>query len=185
MAANNRRAALLGALCLATRFTMAQVGSTFAYTGEDALPVGGRAHWVLSGGLSNSVLMDKEVATWAWLPAIMAEGSYLLLEGERSMNLSVGVAPELFLHPWLMARITLAADMRIGSEAKAMGQKGLGATIGLGYAALGSTFNYQQHVPVARLGVRLDRFRLSYAVNIDGPDAALDHQVAFAVVMEL
>ena len=176
---NSRLTAVLLAFLLQT-VARAQNEPTFAYTGEDAQRSAANVHHVNFGGLANSVLVADEVLLFPYLPALFYETGYLLLPSNRNVNVSLNVAPEVFLSVFFMGRITGTAELVLFNEASTRRERGLGLRIGAGYSALGSTFDYAESTPVLRAGFLIGNIRATYMHSIGG-NAIIDHQLGIAI----
>jgi hypothetical protein len=95
-------------------------------------------------------------------------------------NISLNVAPELFLTTFFMGRITGTAEVVLGNEASNKALRGAGFRFGAGYSALGSTFGFTEATPVVRAGVLFDNIRLTYAYSL-GNRAIIDHQIGVGI----
>lgn len=158
----------------------AQFGSTFAYTGDDALRDASDVHWVHYGGFGNNVLLQDDQLLWPWLPTLFFEQGYLIKPANELANISLSVSPEVFLTAFFMGRVTANAEVVLGNEASNKTLRGLGCRFGVGYSALGSTFGLTESTPVVRAGALFGNIRLTYAYSL-GTQTAIDHQIGVGI----
>lgn len=180
MGARNRRLLLAGSVLCVLTTLRAQNTPTFAYTGDDAMRSAANVHRVNFGGLANSVLVEDNRLLFPYLPALFYETGYMLLPSNRNVNVSLNVAPEIFLSVFFMGRITGTAEVVLFNEASTRHERGLGLRVGVGYSALGSTFDYAESTPVLRAGLLIGNIRTTYMHSIGG-NAIIDHQLGIAI----
>lgn len=180
MAARSERVPLLLAGLILGVVGRAQFGSTFAYTGDDALRDAADVHWVHYGGFSNNVLLVDQALLWPWMPTLFYEQGYLVEPSNEKANISLNVAPELFLTTFFMGRVTGTAEVVLGNEASNRMLRGFGFRFGGGYSVLGSTFGFTESTPVLRAGALFGNVRLTYAYSI-GNRAIIDHQIGVGI----
>lgn len=161
----------------------AQPGTTFAYTGEDAVLDALNTQHAHFGGLTNSVLIIKERQQefiWPWLPAIFFEYNYLLLPRNHTFNVNLGATPEINLYPWFMGRATGLVELSFLAEADNKPGQGFGLRLGGGFSAFGSTFGLTETSPVLRAGFVVDNIRITYMYCTAKP-LYINHQIGVGI----
>ena len=158
----------------------AQQGETFAYTGTDALRNAANVHFLHYGGLANNFILDEQTVVLPYLPSLVYEAGYLVLPGNQMANLCLSAMPEVFFYPWFMARVTGILDATFLNEAQTHEERGVGFRFGVGYSALGSTFNFTESSPVLRAGLLISNIRVTYTYSW-GRQTVIDQQVAIAI----
>lgn len=161
----------------------AQPGSTFAYTGEDAVLDALNTQHAHFGGLTNSVLViqDKDQDfIWPFLPAIFFEYNYLVMPRNHVFNVNLGATPEINFFPWFMGRATVLADLSFLAEADNKPGQGFGVRFGGGFSALGSTFGLNETSPVLRAGFVVDNIRVTYMYSTARP-IYVNHQIGVGI----
>ena len=183
MAASAERFACgLVALVLAGALN-AQPGSTFAYTGEDAVLDALNTQHAHFGGFTNSVLVIKDKQqdyVWPVLPAIFFEYNYLVFPRNHGFNVNLGATPEINLFPWFMGRASVLAELSFLAEADNKPGQGFGLRFGGGFSALGSTFGLTETSPVLRAGFVVDNIRVTYMYST-AKDIYINHQVGVGI----
>lgn len=157
-----------------------QFGNTFAYTGDDALRDAANAHRVNFGGFTNNLLMQDNELFWPWLPSLYYETGYLVKPANEKANISLNVAPEIFLTTLFMGRVTGTAELVLLDEATNKPGRGFGLRVGAGYSAVGSTFEFTEATPIARVGFLIDNVRVTYAYAL-AEGAVIDHQIGVGI----
>ncbi len=180
MGARNKRLLLAGSVLCACSALRAQNTPTFAYTGDDAIQSAANVHHVNFGGFANSVLVEDQKLLFPYLPSLIYETGYLLWPGNRRANVSLNVAPELFVTVFFMGRITGTVEVVLFNEAGTRHERGIGLRLGAGYSALGSTFDFAESTPVLRAGLLIGNIRATYMHSVGG-NAIIDHQVGVAI----
>ena len=183
MAASAERLAWALAAFVIAGAAHAQPGSTFAYTGEDAVLDALDEHHAHFGGFSNSVLTVEYgdgVLVWPWLPALFYEYNYLLRPHNRVFNVNLGATPEINIYPLFMGRATGLVELTLGAEAHNRPGQGAGFRIGGGFSALGSTFGLAESSPVVRAGFLFDNIRITYMYSTAKP-LYINHQIMVAI----
>ena len=180
MGARNRRLLLAGSVLLSLPALRAQNTPTFAYTGDDALLSAANVHRVNFGGFANSVLLEDQKLLFPFLPSLVYETGYLLWPSNRHANVSLNVAPEVFVTVFFMGRITGTAEVVLFNEASTRHERGVGLRIGAGYSALGSSFDFAETTPVLRAGFLIGNIRATYMHSV-GRNAIIDHQLGVAI----
>ncbi len=173
----------LAGLCIAALMAgplLAQQGSTFAYTGEDALDDQFNLHRVNYGGFTNNFALQDQDIVWPWLPTLFYEHGYLVLPRNQQANVCLTIAPEVFLTMFFMGRITATADLVLLNEAGNKPTKGLGLRVGAGYSALGSTFGFSETSPILRAGLLISNIRFTYAYSLSNT-TIIDHQFGVGI----
>lgn len=173
----NDRYWLGAALLIAVAETRAQPGTTFAYTGEDAVVSAMDVHNAHFGGFGNSMLVgDDERIAWPWLPTLFYEYGRLLNPQNKVANLIFSARPELHLYPWLMGRVSGLAEVGLGADAHNRPGQGLGCSFGAGYSVFGATFGLTESSPVLRAGITIDNIRITYMYSTT-PGIFINHHV--------
>jgi hypothetical protein len=167
--------ALSGPWCL-----KAQQGGTFAYTGEDLVGSRNNTHYLNYGGFANNFAVSGQTVVLPYLPSFFYEAGYLLTPSNRHAGLCVSVMPEIFLYPWFMVRVTGILDANFLNEASTQEEHGVGFRLGLGYSALGSTFDFTESTPVIRAAILIANIRAAYTYSW-GHRTIVDHQLAVAI----
>jgi hypothetical protein len=180
MGARNKRWPAVVCLLLASTAALAQTTETFAYTGDDARRSAANVHWVNFGGFANNVVLVDQELLFPYLPSLFYETGYLLLPANRTANVSLNVAPEIFLSTFFMGRVTGTAELVLINEATTRQEHGLGLRFGLGYSALGSTFDFTESTPLVRAGLLFGNIRVTYAYSF-GQRAILSHQLGIGI----
>jgi len=184
MAASAERIFSLGSTLLIGTVAVAQPGSTFAYTGEDAVLSALNVHHAHYGGVSNSILvLAEENITWPYLPAFFYEYNYLLMPRNHGFNLLLGVTPEINLFPLFMGRVSGLAEMGFLAEADNKPDQGFGFRIGGGFSAFGSTFGLTESSPVIRAGFVVNNLRFTYMYCTAKP-IYINHQIAVGIKLD-
>lgn len=168
------------ALLLMSTTARAQYGTTFAYTGEDALRDRADVHFTNHGGFANNLAVDGPTVILPYLPSLFYEAGYLVRPANHTANLNVNVTPEVFLNVLFMARVTAMADLVLLNEATNKPAQGIGFRVGAGYGALGSSFDFAEAGPVVRAGFLIGNIRTTYAYS-PGNTTVIDHQLAIAI----
>lgn len=177
MATSVERFLFLVSASLCGAVASAQPGSTFAYTGNDAVVSAMNTHNAHFGGISNSVLVVKEENfTWPYLPALFYEYDYLVMPRNHDFNVLLGAAPEINLFPLFMGRVSGLAEMGFLAEADNKPGQGFGFRLGAGFTAFGSTFGLTENSPVIRAGFVVDNLRFTYMYCTAAP-IYINHQV--------
>ena len=170
-------------VCLLSGVVHAQQGSTFAYTGEDAVLDALDVHHAHFGGLSNSVVTveygDGQLV-WPWLPALFYEYNYLLRPQNRVFNVNLCATPEINIFPLFMGRASGLAEITLGAEAHNRPGHGAGFRFGAGFSALGSSFGLTESSPVIRAGFLFDNIRITYMYSTAKP-LYINHQLMVAI----
>ena len=181
MATNAERGIFLGSALLIAVVTFAQPGTTFAYTGEDAVVSALNTHNANFGGISNSVLTVKEENfTWPYLPAIFYEYNYLVIPRNHGFNVLLGATPEINVFPLFMGRVTGLAEMGFLAEADNKPGQGFGLRLGGGFSAFGSTFGLTETSPVLRAGFVVDNIRVTYMYGTSAL-IYINHQITVGI----
>lgn len=179
-ARNKRHTSYLVGMLAATTGVQSQSTETFAYTGDDAMRSASNVHWVSYGGFGNNVALRTQDVLFAYLPSLFFETGYLLWPANRTANMSLNASPELFFAPFFMGRLTGTADLMLLNEATTRQEHGLGVRFGLGYSAVGSTFDFTESGPLVRAGVLLGNIRTTYAYNF-GPQVLIQHHLCIGI----
>ncbi len=177
--ASERLLGLCTAVLLAVAAT-AQQGSTFAYTGEDALADQFNLHRVNYGGFTNNFALQDQEIVFPWLPTLFYEHGHLILPQNKRANVSLTISPELFLSVYFMGRVTASADLVLLNEAGNKPTKGVGLRVGAGYSALGSTFGLNETTPILRAGLLITNIRITYAYSLSHT-TIIDHQFGVGI----
>jgi hypothetical protein len=176
-----RSRALLLILALSLPWCLkAQQGATFAYTGDDLLRSKANVHYLNYGGFANNLVLDEQDVLLPYLPSFLYEAGYLVTPANGHAALCISAMPEVFLYPWLMGRVTGILDANFLNEAATHEKRGLGFRIGIGYSALGSTFDFAESTPVLRAAILIGNIRTSYTYSW-GRRTVVDHQLAIAI----
>jgi hypothetical protein len=173
----------LSGLCIALVLTgsaLAQQGTTFAYTGEDALADQLNLHRVNYGGFTNNFAVQDQEIVWPWLPTLFYEHGHLLMPQNKQANLCFTISPEVFLTMFFMGRVTATADVVLLNEAGNKPTKGVGLRVGAGYSALGSTFGFSETTPILRAGLLISNIRFTYAYSLSHT-TIIDHQFGVGI----
>ncbi len=177
--ASERLLGLFLGLALAAN-SLAQQGSTFAYTGEDALADQFNLHRVNYGGFTNNFALQDQDIIWPWLPTLFYEHGHLLMPRNKHVNACLTISPEIFLTVFFMGRVTATADVVLLNEAGNQPSKGIGLRIGAGYSALGSTFGLTETTPIVRAGLLISNIRFTYAYSLSHI-TVIDHQFGVGI----
>jgi hypothetical protein len=183
MARSAEAAALVILAVMLSGLSRGQPGTTFAYTGDDAVEDAMDTHNVHFGGFSNSVLVAAdadEQLVWPWLPALFYEYNYLLRPCNNVVNVSLGAAPEINLFPLFMGRVTGLAEITLGAEAHNRPGHGAGLRFGAGFTAFGSSFGFTENSPVLRAGFLVNNIRITYMYSTAKP-LYINHQLTVGI----
>lgn len=181
MATSAERGVLLGSALFVSAAACAQPGTTFAYTGNDAVASAMNMHNAHFGGISNSVLVvGEENFTWPYLPALFYEYDYLVLPRNPGFNVLLGATPEINFFPLFMGRVSGLAELGFLAEADNKPGQGFGVRLGGGFTGLGSTFGFTESSPVIRAGFVVDNMRITYMYCTSKP-IYINHQVTIGL----
>lgn len=158
----------------------AQFGSTFAYTGEDALRSQQNVHYAHFGGFANSIAFDRDRLIHPFLISLFYEMDYLIKPANETINASLNVTPEIFLNVLFMGRVAGTADLLLFNEATNKPGPGFGLRLGGGYSVLGSTFDLVESSPILRAGFSISNIRATYTYSTRR-DIVVNHQIAVGI----
>ena len=172
---------LLACLAMSAISLRAQPGTTFAYTGDDAVVSALNTHHAHFGGFSNSVLVyEEENFVWPYLPALFYEYDYLPMPGNHGMNVLLCATPEVNLFPFFVGRVSGLLELGLGADADNKPGHGFGFRFGGGFSALGTTFGLAESSPVLRAGFTIDNVRVTYMRMMD-TDVYVNHHLAIGL----
>lgn len=172
---------LIAALLFVAAEVRAQPGTTFAYTGKDAVVSAMDVQNAHFGGFGNSMLVyEDERIAWPWLPTIFYEYGRLLNPQNKVANLIFSARPELHLYPWLMGRVSGLAEVGFGADAHNKPGQGWGCSFGAGYSVFGATFGLNESSPVLRAGITMDNIRITYMYSTT-PGIFINHHLGVGI----
>ncbi|MBL4670331.1 MAG: hypothetical protein JKY30_13860 [Flavobacteriales bacterium] len=160
-------------------------GSTFLYRGEDAFESEYNFHNVFYLGFSNSFVKVDQNLNLPILLGVYFEYKYLILDKNEKMNFSVSGQPHGAFTTFFLLRLPVSINMDFFNMATTEQKySGIGMSLGFGYEALVSTFDFEEYSPFVQLSFQVENIRVQYQYKLAN-NLIVNHSITLGLMLDL